>query len=421
MEKTESYQQDNSTISAIMTFSYNGFNQLSGVEDSAGNCTYYTYNGSGLRSVKTTNETTIKYYYDGNSNIILETDADNVVTATNVRGLQLISRENEGEDPFYYLQDVHGDMTKLLDQFANVIEDYCYDPFGNEETEQLNPVSGSISTTLWQEEVEEIDNPFRYCGEYYDSETNTYYLRARYYDPAIGRFLSEDTHWNPSNMIYGDYPVRNSNYQDPLGLNTYTYVPDVTAIMQSKNLYVYCMNNPVAYFDSTGNLVYPGQVHNMVSKQIFKENTTLSRERWLKYHPFYEPLETLRGRVDLVDIKTGAIWEIKPFKAMHIASAYTQLTDYTTGDFSGKDLIKAGITPNIYNGNPDVDGYKLYGTISQNGIYVQYWYYGDGIIVYDYAESQERLEQQLSATLEVLAAAVAGALWSLGIPVPLPI
>ena len=35
-------------------------------------------------------------------------------------------------------------------------------------------------------------NPFRYSGEYFDEETGFYYLRARYYDPSIGRFLTED-------------------------------------------------------------------------------------------------------------------------------------------------------------------------------------------------------------------------------------
>lgn len=35
-------------------------------------------------------------------------------------------------------------------------------------------------------------NPFRYCGEYFDKETGTYYLRARYYAPETGRFTQED-------------------------------------------------------------------------------------------------------------------------------------------------------------------------------------------------------------------------------------
>lgn len=38
------------------------------------------------------------------------------------------------------------------------------------------------------------DNPFRYCGEYYDKETEELYLRARYYQPGLGRFLTRDTY-----------------------------------------------------------------------------------------------------------------------------------------------------------------------------------------------------------------------------------
>ena len=124
---------------------------------------------------------------------------------------------------------------------GSVTRRYDYDAFGNELEVAGNP-SGTDA------------NPFRYCGEYWDNETETYYLRARYYDPSIGRFLSEDTHWNPSNMTYGDNPVkwneRESN--DPLGLNTYTLVPNITAIMQSGNLYAYCLNNPLLYQDPGG-------------------------------------------------------------------------------------------------------------------------------------------------------------------------
>ena len=133
-------------------------------------------------------------------------------------------------------------------------------------------------------------NPWRYCGEYWDQETGTYYLRARYYDPVIGRFLAEDTHWNPGNMVYGDDPVkwneRETDENDPLGLNTYTYKPDmfaimqiekwnehkqdedsqlvlntyiyrpdVMAIMQSGNLYAYCVGNPVTHSDPSGLVV----------------------------------------------------------------------------------------------------------------------------------------------------------------------
>lgn len=59
-------------------------------------------------------------------------------------------------------------------------------------------------------------NPFRYCGEYFDKETGSIYLRARYYDPATSRMLSED-------------PARH-------GLNWYSY----------------CFNNPVNFIDPSG-------------------------------------------------------------------------------------------------------------------------------------------------------------------------
>jgi hypothetical protein len=116
-----------------------------------------------------------------------------------------------------------------------------------------------------------------------------YYLRARYYEPGTGRFLSEDTHWNTGNMIYGDDPIkwnererdeddplglntftykpdnlaifqsgkwneRERDENDPLGLNTFTYKPDNLAISQSGNLYVYGISNPLMYIDPSGKL-----------------------------------------------------------------------------------------------------------------------------------------------------------------------
>ena len=65
-------------------------------------------------------------------------------------------------------------------------------------------------------------NPFRYRGYVYDNETQLYYLRSRYYDPSLGRFISSD-----SLMSTG---------QGVLGLN----------------MYAYCLNNPVNMSDSSG-------------------------------------------------------------------------------------------------------------------------------------------------------------------------
>jgi len=62
----------------------------------------------------------------------------------------------------------------------------------------------------------------RYAGQMYDNESGLYYLRARYYDPRIGRFISEDTNKGDIN--------------NPSSLNLYTY----------------CWGNPLKYVDLDG-------------------------------------------------------------------------------------------------------------------------------------------------------------------------
>ena len=67
----------------------------------------------------------------------------------------------------YYTQNAHGDVVNLTDETGAVTKSYTYDAFGVEQN------------------IDDADdNAFRYCGEYYDSESGTIYLRARYYDPS---------------------------------------------------------------------------------------------------------------------------------------------------------------------------------------------------------------------------------------------
>lgn len=120
-------------------------------------------------------------------------------------------------------------MTALFNTRNQITKRYAYDSFGVEK---------NISSA--------DKNPFRYCGEYYDTETGEIYLRNRYYSPVTGRFGSEDTHWNVRNMIYGD---------EMLQMSKDVCVPNYTAIMQSGSLYVYAINNPMNYVDPHGEAV----------------------------------------------------------------------------------------------------------------------------------------------------------------------
>jgi hypothetical protein len=93
------------------------------------------------------------YYYSG-ANIIMETDKDNAVTAKNIRGLRLIYRESyaNGTDPqyLYYLHNAHGNVTQLLNEKAEVIKDYRYDPFGEEQMPEDKVFGGKQTMELWR-------------------------------------------------------------------------------------------------------------------------------------------------------------------------------------------------------------------------------------------------------------------------------
>ena len=82
---------------------------------------------------------------------------------------------------YTYIHNLQGDVVGLIDNSGALVVEYRYGAWGNPLA-----TTGSLAATLGKR------NPFRYRGYIYDEETGLYYLRNRYYAPAIGRFLIAD-------------------------------------------------------------------------------------------------------------------------------------------------------------------------------------------------------------------------------------
>ena len=136
----------------------------------------FKYDPFGRRIEKISPTTTSIFSYDGN-NLVETVNASGGVVARYALGQNLdqpLAMER-GSAVDYYEQDGLGSITSLTASNGSVTQSYTYDSFGN----TVNS-SGSVTNFL------------RYAGPEFDTETNLYYNRARYFDPTAGRFLSED-------------------------------------------------------------------------------------------------------------------------------------------------------------------------------------------------------------------------------------
>ena len=166
----------------------------------------FTYDAEGLRTGKTVNGEKTVYVWDGDQ-VVMELSKGGAVQKRYIRGNDLVyADKGENTEKTYYVTDMHGNVVQLLDESGNVTKTYEYDSFGNEVKPEKKD-----------------ENPYRYCGEYYDKETEEVYLRARYYEPGVGRFITRDTYTGESD--------------EPLSLHLYTY----------------CENDGVNYVDCDGN------------------------------------------------------------------------------------------------------------------------------------------------------------------------
>ena len=303
-------------------YSYNRFNQQISVLTNDLPTAQYTYNAQGIRTTKTVGTEQTSFLLDG-GNVVAEIQGD--ATTNYLRGVNLISKTvNSAAD--FYLFNAHGDVVNLTNATGITTKSYDYDAFGNERTpDEADP------------------NPFRYCGEYYDAETGTYYLRARYYAPWLGRFMTEDT--------------CKGSHKDPLSLN----------------LYLYCAGNPVGYFDPSGNSKVttlnqvstlfnwgllparsiPGIIlitNGLAVQNVFHEIAQIHLAKYLYDRGGDPVLECKIAGIGEIDVVSGIeAYEVKPL----YRSGVKQIEKYTDG---------TGFTPGkTFSGYAEISDIPLFG------------------------------------------------------------
>jgi YD repeat-containing protein len=155
-----------------------GENRLVGVSSTNAGVTSqssYVYDASGNRVASITDGVRKNFLLDprGNAKVLQESDANGQVLAKYTFGLGLIRSESGGNTSFYH-SDGLGSTRLLTDSTGQVTDRYTYDAFGR----LLARGGGS-------------GNSFQFAGEQRDG-TGLDYLRARYYDSDLGRFISKD-------------------------------------------------------------------------------------------------------------------------------------------------------------------------------------------------------------------------------------
>jgi RHS repeat-associated protein len=173
--------------------------------------TSYGYDALGRRIRVTADGAARDYIYDG-ANLLAVTDAAGAVLEeyTYLPGVdQPLSVRLGGASglTYFYHLDAAGNVEGLTNEAGQLAAAYEYAPFGADaNTAGLPP--------------DTLGNPLRFAGREYDVSTGLYYMRARYYDPLLGRFISQDPSGDLSGgNLYayaGNDPV---NRRDPFGLD----------------------------------------------------------------------------------------------------------------------------------------------------------------------------------------------------------
>ncbi|MCO8310403.1 RHS repeat protein [Pseudomonas mandelii] len=193
----------------VTEYRYDCQHRLIGVTTPDGRCSSYRYDAFGRRIAKTVDGHTTEFFWQGD-NLIAESSRAHyrsyVYEPGSFRPLAMLDGKGPRKAcPFYYQLDHLGTPQELTDYSGEIVWSAKYNAYGK-------------VTHLAFGGVEQLDQPLRFQGQYFDAESGLHYNRHRYYNPDIGRYLTPDPIKLAGGLNQYQYTPNPTGWVDPLGL-----------------------------------------------------------------------------------------------------------------------------------------------------------------------------------------------------------
>ncbi|WP_460143657.1 RHS repeat-associated core domain-containing protein [Pseudomonas sp. S2_A02] len=194
----------------VTDYRYDCQHRLVGVTTPDGRTASYRYDAFGRRIAKTVDGHTTEFFWQGD-NLIAESSREHyrsyVYEPGSFRPLAMLDGKGPRKAcPFYYQLDHLGTPQELTDFSGEIVWSAKYNAYGK-------------VTHLALGGGEQLEQPLRFQGQYFDAESGLYYNRHRYYDPEIGRYLTPDPVKLAGGLNQYQYTPNPTGWVDPLGLS----------------------------------------------------------------------------------------------------------------------------------------------------------------------------------------------------------